>query len=282
MSCTSCAQPSSPLFIDNPLFLVDNSDDDGDDGDDALTTALSARHPTVPAMAIRVSVAICTTSFLLGILFTHWIADSLTLWKAPITTEHIWTSASYYSLFSRSPPELGYALAAVVTLGAATILWSLGDGAAGNLMFDGASIFLYGTAIAVYLYKVIPTFDETFSSVQVPVPSSAPLPPSLRFEVLNLASAHLVCSVALTGVMALQAARWWSEHADSDSDPSDLLSPSTEANARKRTGRKHSPTAQRRARRRKNSASKISASSTASRLSAATAAATSDLKGIKE
>jgi len=66
MSCTSCAQPSSPLFIDNPLFLVDNSDDDGDDGDDALTTALSARHPTVPAMAIRVSVAICTTSFLLG------------------------------------------------------------------------------------------------------------------------------------------------------------------------------------------------------------------------
>ncbi|KLO18834.1 hypothetical protein SCHPADRAFT_866063 [Schizopora paradoxa] len=232
-------------------------------------------------MAIRVSVAICTTSFLLGILFTHWIADSLTLWKVPITTENIWTSASYYSLFARSPPELGYALAAIVTLGAATILWSLGDGAAGNLMFDGASIFLYGTAIAVYLYKVIPVFDDTFSSVVIPVPSSVPLPPSLRFEVLNLASAHLVCSVALTGVMALQAARWWSEHAD-DEDDTDLLSPSAEQHAQKRTGRKHSPSAQRRARRRKNSASKISASGTASRLSAATAAAASDLKGIKE
>ena len=75
-----------------------------------------------------------------GILFTHWIADSLTLWKAPITNERISTAASYYSLFTRSPAEHGYALAAVVTLGAATILWSLGDGAAGNLMFDGASI----------------------------------------------------------------------------------------------------------------------------------------------
>ena len=78
-----------------------------------------------------------------GILFTHWIADSLTLWKVPITSEHIWTAASYYALFARSPPQLGYALAAVVTLGAATILWSLGDGAAGNLMFDGASICVY-------------------------------------------------------------------------------------------------------------------------------------------
>ena len=122
-------------------------------------------------------------------------------------------------------------------------------------------------------------FDDTFSSVVIPVSSSVPLPPSLRFEVLNLASAHLVCSVALTGVMALQAARWWSEHAD---DEDTDLSPSAEQHAQKRTGRKLSPAAQRRARRRRNSASKISASGTASRLTAATAAAASELKGIKE
>ena len=87
-----------------------------------------------------------------GILFTHWIADSLTLWKVPITSEHIWTAASYYALFARSPPQLGYALASVVTLGAATILWSLGDGAAGNLMFDGASI------CTSFFYKSVPTW----------------------------------------------------------------------------------------------------------------------------
>ena len=117
--------------------------------------------------------------FCLGILFVHWTADGLTLWKSSITNENIWTAATYYSLFSRAPSEMGYALAAVVTLGAAFILWSFGDGAAGNLMFDGASIcafflliftihllnllafisfmpVLYGTAISVYLYKIIP------------------------------------------------------------------------------------------------------------------------------
>ena len=52
----------------------------------------------------------------------------------------VWTSAAYYALFARARPEQGYLLAALVTLGAATILWSFGDGAAENLMFDGASI----------------------------------------------------------------------------------------------------------------------------------------------
>jgi len=33
---------------------------------------------------------------------------------------------------------------------------------------------------------------------------------------LELASSHLVCSVALTGVLALQAARWWAELSDDD------------------------------------------------------------------
>ena len=75
-----------------------------------------------------------------GILFVHWIADSLTLWKPFITPENVWTCASYYSLFARAPPGMGYVLATVITLGAAFILWSFGDGAAGNLMFDGASI----------------------------------------------------------------------------------------------------------------------------------------------
>ncbi|KAI5122984.1 hypothetical protein M0805_006862 [Coniferiporia weirii] len=167
-------------------------------------------------MALRVAVVICITSFLLGILFVHWIADSLTLWKSSITNEDVWTSAVYYSLFAQSSSRQGYALAATVTLGAATILWSFGDGAAGNLMFDGASIFLYGTAIGMYLYKILPSFDETFSSISFTHPEK--IPASLKSEVLNLASVNLVCSVALTGVIALQAARWWAERADAEEE----------------------------------------------------------------
>ena len=34
----------------------------------------------------------------------------------------------------------------------------------------------------------------------------------LKTSTLELASSHLVCSVALTGVLALQAGRWWAEN----------------------------------------------------------------------
>jgi hypothetical protein len=75
-----------------------------------------------------------------GSLFTHWIADSLTLWKSPVTDERLWTAALYYSILAKSTPVIFYFLAVVVAVGGVTILWSLGDGAAGNLMFDGGSI----------------------------------------------------------------------------------------------------------------------------------------------
>ncbi|EJD06072.1 uncharacterized protein FOMMEDRAFT_18275 [Fomitiporia mediterranea MF3/22] len=194
-------------------------------------------------MGLRVAGIICITSFLLGILFVHWIADSLTLWKPSVTNENIWTAATYYSLFARAPSEMGYALATIVTLGAATILWSFGDGAAGNLMFDGASIFLYGTAISVYLYKIIPTFDGIFSTVPTSVHNG--LTNVLKSEVLNFATANLVCSVSLTGVMALQAARWWAERADAED--------SEEGVSRSPTQRR-SP---RRVKRRENTASRL-------------------------
>ncbi|TDL27610.1 hypothetical protein BD410DRAFT_683306, partial [Rickenella mellea] len=174
-------------------------------------------------MGLRACIVVCATSFLLGILFTHWIADSLTLWKAPITNEHLWTSAAYYSLLARVPAWLGWFLASVVATGAITILWSLGDGAAGNLMFDGGSIFLYGTAVTVYFYKVLPDFTQTFTRIPAPplpnaTPGSFTFPSKLKDSVLNLASANLVCSVALTGVLALQAGRWWAELGDSDDE----------------------------------------------------------------
>ncbi|THH07649.1 hypothetical protein EW146_g9255 [Bondarzewia mesenterica] len=164
-------------------------------------------------MALRVTAIICVTSFLLGLLFTHWIADSLTLWKQPVTDEHLWTAASYYNTLTKISPYTGYFVSSVVALGATVILWSLRDGEAGNLMFDGGSIFLYGTAVVVYLYSVIPNLFHNF----LVLPSHAlsdSVPLTLRTQILELASSNLICSVALTGVLALQAGRWWAERSD--------------------------------------------------------------------
>jgi len=168
-------------------------------------------------MGVRAGIVVCVTSFLLGTLFTHWIADSLTLWKSPVTDEHLWTAASYYSILAKGPVEILYFLSTVVVIGATTILWSLRDGEAGNLMFDGASIFLYCTTVVMYLYSVIPNLFAKFTTLPAHELKDA-IPPYLRASTLELASNNLVCSVALTGVLALQAGRWWVERADSDDE----------------------------------------------------------------
>ncbi|KAI0831744.1 Shr3 amino acid permease chaperone [Trametes gibbosa] len=179
---------------------------------------------------LRMSVVVSATAFLLGLLFTHWIADSLTLWKSPErqTDARLWTAATYYAVLTHGPPQLLYIYGSVALVGATTILWSLRDGRAGNLMFDGGSIFLYLTALAMYLYSVLPNLSANFTSLPLPfsttldAASLPPFPQTLREPTIELASSHLVCSVILTGVLALQAGRWWAEQADVEEDDNDL------------------------------------------------------------
>ncbi|KAF8831452.1 hypothetical protein HHX47_DHR1000439 [Lentinula edodes] len=152
-------------------------------------------------MGVRAAVVVCVTSFLLGSLFTHWIADSLTLWKSPTNDQNLWTAATYYSIIANGPAQIQYAVAAVVLLGATTILWSLRDGRAGNLMFDGGSISIFT------VFKDLP-----------PHPKTDAVPQDLQSAIFDLASNNLVCSVALTGVLGLQAGRFWAESADDDDE----------------------------------------------------------------
>ncbi|CEL51723.1 hypothetical protein RSOLAG1IB_00258 [Rhizoctonia solani AG-1 IB] len=104
---------------------------------------------------------------------------------------------------------------AVAGLGGLALLWSFRDGRAGNLMFDGASIFLYACTVFVYYHSVIPSLTQLSETLP---PTASSIPKSTKEATLNLASYHLVCSVALTGVLILQAARYWAESPDGDGE----------------------------------------------------------------
>ncbi|KAG8733395.1 hypothetical protein FRC11_006586 [Ceratobasidium sp. 423] len=150
-------------------------------------------------MGVRAALAVCGTSFLLGTLSTHWIADWGTLWQPPLTDGHLRTSAAYYHILASMEGVLTLVPVAVAGLGGLALLWSFRDGRAGNLMFDGASICL------THLSEPLPSMVSS-------------IPSSTKEATLNLASYHLVCSVALTGVLILQAARYKAESPDGDEE----------------------------------------------------------------
>jgi len=54
---------------------------------------------------------------------------------------------------------------------------------------------------------------------------------------LELASNNLVCSVALTGVLALQAGRWWAERADPEDDEMDAVAEAAAEDAKQKRKR---------------------------------------------
>jgi len=195
-------------------------------------------------MAIRAAITVSVTSILLGLLFTHWIADSLTLWRTPVTDAHLWVAARYYHVLTKGAPGVGYVVAATAMLGAVMILWSLRDGEAENLMFDGGSIFLYGTAMAVYVQSVLPSIFSNYVVLPPDLPG-AKFPPDLRTPTLGLASSHLICSVALTGVLALQMGRWWAERADDDAGTAETLSLSGRGSGEKEGSKSESKASQR-------------------------------------
>lgn len=84
-----------------------------------------------------------------------------------------------------------------------------------------------------YLFNRIDSFSGVFSNFDaVAHEATDKVPPHIRTATLDLASNHLICSVALTGVLALQAGRHWAESADDDERLAEL---SSEPRSRART-----------------------------------------------
>ncbi|ORY25241.1 ER membrane protein SH3-domain-containing protein [Naematelia encephala] len=186
-------------------------------------------------MVWRTTLVTLTTCFLLGTTFTHWIADHNVLWRSPLTSDALQQSITYYSILATAPAGLGwvYVAVGVLALGSsAGRLWKDFLGKGGEVLFDGGSIVL----LSAITYNQINELYPTISLFPSPVPNEIadhPLYPALTTAVRDLANDNVITAVMLTGVMALQAGRWYSKRptssppqSETSSDPS---SPSTQA-----------------------------------------------------
>ncbi|KAE8234077.1 hypothetical protein CF326_g883 [Tilletia indica] len=168
-----------------------------------------------PATALVIG----STSFLLGTLAMHWTADHLLLWQSPITPTSLLRSYTYYS---RSLlPVLDSAPHATVLygaglLGSSVTLLKAWGGRESNWLFDGASLFLFGSVGLVYYNNVLINLRSL--PLQWPASNSAIPPPSpmsgtdrIFLSLREIASSHAILAVALVGVILLQSAQYYSE-----------------------------------------------------------------------
>jgi ER membrane protein SH3 len=85
------------------------------------------------------------------------------------------------------------------------------------------TLFLVARSHLAYCTCIISGIFTNYVALPTDHPG-AKFPPDLRTPTLELASSHLICSVALTGVLALQTGRWWAERADDDANDAEKLS----------------------------------------------------------
>ncbi|RXK35668.1 hypothetical protein M231_07041 [Tremella mesenterica] len=178
-----------------------------------------------------------TVCFLLGTTFTHWIADHNVLWRFPLTSEAILESITYYSLLSAAPPWMGWVY---VGVGASALLSSGGRGVKGwrgmngEMLFDGGSVVLLAAITYTQIFDVFPTI----SLLPSPLPPNVqdhPTYPALATAVRDLALDNVMTAVMLTGVMLLQAGRYYAKRPSSSpvslmasaniTPPPDVLTP---------------------------------------------------------
>ncbi|KAL9940490.1 hypothetical protein V8E36_001195 [Tilletia maclaganii] len=171
-----------------------------------------------PATALVIG----STSFLLGTLALHWSADHLLLWQSPITPTSLYRSFTYYSnslLPVLDSPGHGPVLYAAGLLGSTVTLLKALGGRESNWLFDGASLFLYGSVGIVYYNNILinlrtlPTSWPGAIPADPPTTPPVPIPGSDRIflALREIASSNAIIAVALVGVILLQSAQYYSE-----------------------------------------------------------------------
>ena len=86
---------------------------------------------------------------------------------------------------------------------------------------------LYWLMVNMFCYLL----DIDIDRLAERIPQSGSFPPDLKKPTLEIATKNLVCSVALTGVILLQAGRQTSENKDTSADPSLIKMAKTDTSA---------------------------------------------------
>ncbi|KLT39371.1 hypothetical protein CC85DRAFT_288626 [Cutaneotrichosporon oleaginosum] len=177
----------------------------------------------------RNAITTFSTCFLLGTTFTHWIADHNVLWRSPLTPAALEQSIRYYALVGSGAPALGWVYLGIglaSSLAALTKLVTGWRGQSGEVLFDGASLLLIVSVAYNQATEVFPTLLAIPSPLPLNLTEHEMFGP-LATAVRDLANDNIITAVMLTGVMFLQAGRYYASRGEAEGDGPEMMPDST-------------------------------------------------------
>ncbi|KAK9235333.1 Shr3 amino acid permease chaperone [Lipomyces kononenkoae] len=152
------------------------------------------------------SLILCSSSFLLGVLFVNWTYDHKTLWT-PNPTDNVFAMAKqHYTLLATEPVIIQHVFHTVIGLGLLGFILKLYKPSESNKLFDGGSLVLFMAGLIVYLTNVRRGFFSVLDGDWGDVDE--------RTGINVIAASQVIIAFTLLGVLGLQVGQYYAEVQD--------------------------------------------------------------------
>ncbi|KAL0080756.1 ER membrane protein SH3 [Phycomyces blakesleeanus] len=156
--------------------------------------------PREHLQSTKVALILCSCFFAYGTFWSDWAFDYYILWAN--TAEHpeaIPRAVLYYTTHAQAPDILKYIPFVNLLIAAFGFAAGLANMTDGNILFDGASLVLLLFGLSTYATSVKPALKVITTSLDQD---------ELRTSLNNIAAAHFIIVLAITGIVGLQVAHY--------------------------------------------------------------------------
>ncbi|KAI9314606.1 ER membrane protein SH3 [Dichotomocladium elegans] len=151
--------------------------------------------------SIKVTLILCSCFFAYGTYWADWAFDYFLLWANPAEHPNAVSRATlYYATQSEAPNILKYIPFANLMIAAVGFSAGLAHMSDANILFDGASLVLMLFGLSTHTTSVRPGLEVITTS-----DNEEDITASLK----NIAAAHFMIVLAITGIIGLQIAHYF-------------------------------------------------------------------------
>ncbi|KAI8367686.1 ER membrane protein SH3 [Radiomyces spectabilis] len=182
--------------------------------------------------AVKVTLILCSCFFAYGSYWSDWAFDYYLLWANPAEHPNAVSRATlYYATQSEVPNILKYIPFANLMIAAIGFSAGLANMTDSNILFDGASLVLMLFGLSTYATSVKPALAIVSSSTDVK---------EVTKQLKNIAAAHFIIVLAITGIIGLQVAHYFVMKKSSKNEREASPAPTSKSNNKAATNSKKS------------------------------------------